>query len=194
MEEHALRVAALAALGSFADARARRVLEIGTLTLAPIARRWGGSEGEISAHAVLLGLDAGTLGAFRGSPYAADEATAALAAALAESKGHTLDALRPFWAFEERAEGPYRGLVRVDVDRNDAAQVTRAARDYLVGRGEEGVAASLQAVSCRRAGSIWHVLATLTLCAHAAVEATERCLEDLVTGSEGDQVYVRCAP
>ena len=194
MDVVALRKSALAALGAFGDHRARRALEIGALSLAPIARRWGGSEGEIVAHVACLGLDAATLGALRGSPDAEIETTAALAAALAETPGHTLDALRAYWAFEERAAGAYRGVVRVDVDRRDDAAVLAAARAFLAAKGAPEAAATLVSVAVEGGDGVFRALARLTLCEHHVVTAVEACLEDLLHGIEGDAVYARCAP
>ena len=194
MDADSARAAALRTLGPFGDARARCALETGILTLAPIARRWGGSEGEIAAHVAHLGLDAKTLGALRGSPDAEIEAGAALAAALAETPGNTLDALRPFWAFEERAEGAYRGVVRVDIDRHDDPTVLAAARAYLIAKGEPEAAQTILSLAVEEEGGVVRALARLTLCEHRVVGAIEACLEDLLTGAEGHQVYVRCAP
>lgn len=185
---------ALAALGAFGDERARRALDTGIVSLLPIGRRWGGSEGEISAHVVLLGLDAATLGALAASPQPLVDVTAALAAALAETPNQTLDGLRPYWAFEERSDGPYRGGTRVDVDRADGEQLTRGARAYLEAKNEAFDASRIRSITAHHGDGVWHAIATLTLCTYPTVKSVEACLEHLLTGAEGDQVFVRCTP
>jgi hypothetical protein len=104
-----LRRAALDALGSLADERAREALAHGALEVTPRVASWQGSAGPFSGHRVVLVLDAARLQAVLDAPAVEDAIRSALAAAVATRPGESLFelALRP--AARALSETPYRG-------------------------------------------------------------------------------------
>lgn len=107
----ALRRAALAALGSPADPRARDALSRGWLDVAPGVARWQASRGPVDGLRVTLALDPAALEAVRAAPAVVDALNRALAAAVATRDGQSLFefALQPLDDAGALVETPYRG-------------------------------------------------------------------------------------
>lgn len=105
----ALRRAALEALGSLGNDRARDALVHGSIDLVLGVTHWEASAGRVDGHRVILRLDGARLERVRLDPAIYDALCAALATAVATHPAESLFEfeLRP--AVEDLAETPYRG-------------------------------------------------------------------------------------
>jgi len=104
-----LRRSALAALGAWADPRARRALAHGELVVQRDVAGWDGSAGRIRGHRVTLVLDAQRFSEIAHAPALIDALCAAVAVAVSSTPG---DALADFVVRGSSSEierrSPYR--------------------------------------------------------------------------------------
>lgn len=138
-----LAPAALAHLGPHGHPLALEALRAGAVSLDPAAHHWDSSHGPVSAHPVVVWVDAALLGALTRSVSAQENLLGALSAALSVDPLVTVHALRLRWdgTLATAAAAPYRGAagrarVTDDDARRDAlaaflGEAEPAARDWL---------------------------------------------------------------
>jgi hypothetical protein len=139
----ALRARALEHLGPYADARAREALERGEIVMQRAVARWFGSQGEVEAHCVGLGLDAALLGRLSEPNAVHDALVAALAAAISDVPGESLAEFRLFWNGEVRLEP--RGYR----DGSELVEPRAAIAAFLRARGQGDAASNVEGTSIR---------------------------------------------
>lgn len=177
---------AMTALGNDDDARA--ILRDARLVVGAPRSSWSGTNGEVQAYEVVLGLSAHALGTLRAHPHLEDALCAAVAAALSHRPGAALAALVPAWTHEIEDGAAYRSDSAVDARREDPDALRAAASAYLRAAGDEALASAVERAHVTTEPAVLTLghrdARALTRDARASLL---RCLRDLA----GDDAEVR---
>ena len=193
-----LRRAALDALGSYADERARQALLSAVIRVDEAMTSWESSGGPVQGHHVTLAVDATTLARLRTTPALVDALHAALATVMARAPasggGNALAALDLRWA-RDAALASIHGYRDRPPDPPQTLQ--QALASYLETCGEPTLARFVEGASISIEGSTVTVvvdpeqLRTFRSWGAATTAALTSSVRDLL-GDPATRVVVEC--